>query len=98
MFTHKGFQGKTLKRPATKIERGHLWLTLFLLPLVAISLANTVEGTDASAAPKSDSPATVPAPSQTVPVASDNAPPPHIDSKRAFEYTREVTAFGTRYL
>jgi glutaminyl-peptide cyclotransferase len=28
----------------------------------------------------------------------DNASLPHIDSKRAFEYTREVTAFGTRYM
>jgi glutaminyl-peptide cyclotransferase len=28
----------------------------------------------------------------------DNAPLPHIDSKRAFEYTREVTAFGERYM
>jgi len=31
-------------------------------------------------------------------VASDNAPLPHIDAKRAFEYTREVTAFGPRYM
>jgi Zn-dependent M28 family amino/carboxypeptidase len=28
----------------------------------------------------------------------DNAPLPHIDAKRAFEYTREVTAFGPRYM
>jgi glutaminyl-peptide cyclotransferase len=27
-----------------------------------------------------------------------NAPLPHIDAKRAFEYTREVTAFGERYM
>jgi Peptidase family M28 len=30
--------------------------------------------------------------------SSDNAQLPHIDAKRAFEYTREVTAFGPRYL
>ncbi len=30
--------------------------------------------------------------------ASDNAPLPHIDAKRAFQYTREVTAFGPRYM
>ena len=30
--------------------------------------------------------------------AADNAPLPHIDSKRAFQYTREVTAFGPRYI
>ncbi len=30
--------------------------------------------------------------------APDSAPLPHIDAKRAFEYTREVTAFGPRYM
>jgi Zn-dependent M28 family amino/carboxypeptidase len=30
--------------------------------------------------------------------SADNAPLPHIDAKRAFEYTREVTAFGPRYM
>jgi glutaminyl-peptide cyclotransferase len=30
--------------------------------------------------------------------AADNAPLPHIDAKRAFQYTREVTAFGPRYM
>ena len=30
--------------------------------------------------------------------APGNAPLPHIDSKRAFQYTREVTAFGPRYM
>ncbi|MGA7139460.1 MAG: M28 family peptidase [Terriglobales bacterium] len=30
--------------------------------------------------------------------APDNAPLPHIDAKRAFQYTREVTAFGSRYM
>ncbi|MGB8009969.1 MAG: M28 family peptidase [Terriglobales bacterium] len=29
---------------------------------------------------------------------SGNAPLPHIDAKRAFQYTREVTAFGARYM
>jgi len=36
--------------------------------------------------------------SALAPAASDNAPLPHIDAKRAFEYTREVTAFGERYM
>ncbi len=31
-------------------------------------------------------------------VHADNAPLPHIDSKRAFQYTREVAAFGERYM
>jgi len=30
--------------------------------------------------------------------ATDSAPLPHIDAKRAFQYTREVTAFGPRYI
>jgi len=30
--------------------------------------------------------------------ASDNSPLPHIDAKRAFQYTREVTAFGPCYM
>jgi glutaminyl-peptide cyclotransferase len=35
-------------------------------------------------------------PSEALP--ADSAPLPHIDSKRAFQYTREVTAFGPRYM
>ena len=31
-------------------------------------------------------------------VHADNAPLPHIDAKRAFQYTREVAAFGERYM
>ena len=31
-------------------------------------------------------------------MAPDTAPLPHIDAKRVFEYTREVTAFGERYM
>ncbi len=74
-----------------------LWLRIWLL-LVAISLASTIacnKGTDAiaSAAPSITTP---PAPPETAP--PDNAPLPHIDAKRAFQYTREVTAFGPRYM
>jgi Zn-dependent M28 family amino/carboxypeptidase len=51
---------------------------------------------DASAAPKSASPsAAAAAAPESVP---DNAPLPHIDAQRAFRYTREVTAFGPRYI
>ncbi len=38
----------------------------------------------------------MPAPPEAA--APDNAPLPHIDAKRAFQYTREVTAFGPRYM
>jgi Zn-dependent M28 family amino/carboxypeptidase len=75
-----------------------LWLRIWLLLLVAISPASTIacnKGTDAtaSAAPSITTP---PAPPETA--LPDNAPLPHIDSKRAFQYTREVTAFGPRYM
>jgi glutaminyl-peptide cyclotransferase len=55
----------------------------------------------ASAAQNSESPVASQAPPAVAQPASsppDNAPLPHIDAKRAFEYTREVTAFGTRYM
>jgi len=78
-----------------------LWSKICLQLFVAIALATAAactKGTDASAtaAPKSESPATPSVPSEAAP--SDNAPLPHIDSKRAFQYTREVTAFGPRYM
>jgi Zn-dependent M28 family amino/carboxypeptidase len=69
------------------------------MPLT-VALATTIacaKGTEAnaSAAVKSESSAPMPAP----PAArTDSAPLPHIDAKRAFEYTREVTAFGERYM
>ena len=78
-----------------------LWLRICLaLPLI-IALASTVactKGTsaDASAAPKSEPTTAMPAPPEAA--AIDNAPLPHIDAKRAFQYTREVTAFGPRYI
>jgi len=67
--------------------------------LVAMAVATTAactKGTDAAAPAKSESPATTPVPPEAA--APDNAPPPHIDSKRAFRYTAEVTAFGPRYM
>jgi Zn-dependent M28 family amino/carboxypeptidase len=66
-------------------------------------LASTIacaKGTNASAAAKTEAPAAASAPSQSAPsqAAADNSPLPHIDPKRAFQYTREVTAFGPRYM
>jgi len=80
-----------------------LWLrTCLALPLT-IALASIVgcaKGTsasaDASAAPKSESTAAMPATPEAAP--TDSGPLPHIDAKRAFQYTREVTAFGPRYM
>jgi len=79
------------------------WLRICLALPLTIALASTVactKGTSAdataSAAPKSESTAATSAPAETPP--ADNAPLPHIDAKRAFQYTREVTAFGPRYM
>jgi peptidase M28-like protein len=75
------------------------WSKLFLtLPLVvALSItAACAKGSSVDAASaKSEAPATPNAPQAG---SRETAPLPHIDAKRAFEYTREVTAFGTRYM
>ncbi len=83
-----------------------LWLKICLVLPLTIALAGTAactKGTSvdaASADPKSGSPAATSAPeaAPSAVSASDNAPLSHIDSKRAFQYTREVTAFGERYM
>jgi len=75
-----------------------LWLKIFaLLTVAASTVACSREASiTASAAPKSESVAETSASPQ--PLAPDSAPLPHIDAKRAFQYTREVTAFGPRYM
>jgi len=101
--------GNTTKRNTTKIEvfqASHrvplcsLWLKICLQLAVTIALSSTVacgKGTDrAGAASKPESTLKTPAPPQSAP--PDSAPVPHIDAKRAFQYTREVTAFGPRYM
>jgi Zn-dependent M28 family amino/carboxypeptidase len=74
------------------------------LPLT-IALASTVacaKGTTSAAAtstaPKSESSSAPPEAAPSPAAAPDNAPLPHIDAKRAFQYTREVTTFGERYM
>jgi Zn-dependent M28 family amino/carboxypeptidase len=78
-----------------------LWLKICLALPLTIALASTVacakgNSADASAAPKSESTTATPAPPEAA--AIDSTPLPHIDAKRAFQYTREVTAFGPRYM
>ena len=74
-----------------------LALTTVLASAVACSKGTSVAASStASPATTSESPAATLAPHEAVP--SDFAPLPHIDSKRAFQYTREVTAFGARYM
>jgi len=98
-----------MKRPATNIGICQafpgallctLWLKICLALVLSIGLTSAVACSKATsadaAAPKSELPAAAsPAPQ---PWAPDSAPLPHIDSKRAFQYTREVTAFGERYI
>src|SRR5258706_9864333 len=76
---------------------------MFLIFLRPSPWATTIAGAKGpspaaatAATPKSESPAASPVPPEAA--APDNAPLPHIDSKRAFQYTREVTAFGPRYM
>src|SRR5580658_4212692 len=80
------------------------WLRICLTLSLAVAAASTVacaKGTsaDASSAATTNAgtaPAATPAPPEAA--APDSAPLQHIDAKRAFQYTREVTAFGERYM
>jgi glutaminyl-peptide cyclotransferase len=78
-----------------------LLLAIVLASTLACSKATDATNANSTAAaaaakPESQDSAS-PVPPQPAPVA-DDAPLPHIDAKRAFEYTREVTAFGERYI
>jgi len=96
-----------MKRSSAKIEVSQafpcdppcpLWLRICLQLLMAISLANAVacnKGADSTASAAPSIVATAAPPAAAAP---DSAPLPHIDAKRAFQYTREVTAFGPRYM
>ena len=76
--------------------------------MIALTVTTACNGTSiwsifvqTNAASKADSSTAAPAPPEAalmVVNAADHAPLPHIDSKRAFQYTREVTAFGERYM
>ncbi len=79
-----------------------LWLRISLaLPLIIV-LASTIACARANSADAassaSDSAAEKPASPAAMPAAPDSRPLPHIDARRAFQYTREVTAFGPRYM
>ncbi len=103
----KTMTGRTMKRPTT-IKNGlqafpcvppcPLWLKICLALLLAIVQVDTVACTKGTSATASAAPSIAPpaAPPEAAP--SDPAPLPHIDSKRAFQYIREVTAFGPRYM
>src|ERR1700691_3891902 len=95
-------------RPTNRIESRQsvpcvrpcsLWLKISLALVMTVALAINVACAKGTAVDASEKPASSePISSLLEPAASDNAPLPHIDAKRAFEYTREVTAFGERYM
>lgn len=74
------------------------WLRFSLALIVTAALSSTAcsKGTQAKWVPAQADMQKAPGPAPDVP--ADSGPLPHIDAKRAFEYTREVTAFGPRYM
>ncbi|MGA2358339.1 MAG: M28 family peptidase [Terriglobales bacterium] len=77
-----------------------LWLMGLLYLFGLVTLVSCSRGTDVPPTivvpPQVETRTTPPTPPEAA--AADPAPLPHIDSKRAFQYTREVTAFGSRYM
>ena len=75
------------------------WLMFSCALLLTVSLAATACSKKTTANPLAAPAATNSEAIAVVQAASpDSAPLPQIDAKRAFEYTREVTAFGERYM
>src|SRR5208283_210444 len=89
-----------VRRALRCVSPSPLWLKVCLTVLGMVTLVSCSRGTDAQPKPfdqiSSQIKTAPPAPPEAA--APDNAPRPHIDAKRAFEYTREVTAFGSRYM
>jgi glutaminyl-peptide cyclotransferase len=97
---------RLIKDLKSAFPRGPLcppWLRSLLAPLLltALTTAACSKG-NPSVAPSTGVPAVVKSEAAALPPADtstpDTAPLPHIDAKRAFQYTREVTAFGPRYM
>src|SRR6266404_5265475 len=77
-----------------------LWLVgllslLGMFTFVSCSHATNAQPKEFDSAPSEIKTTSSPPPEAVLP---DSTPLPHIDSKRAFQYTREVTAFGPRYM
>lgn len=68
-----------------------------LLLLVAGDTACNKGPTNTASAAVNPGPAAIDTASSSTPTA-DSGPLPHIDAARAFQYTKEVTAFGPRYI
>ena len=92
------------KEQRREVLRAPSWLTISLVLPLMIALAVTSacdRSINVVTYPQPESPASNAVPSEAAPTvvnAAAPAPLPHIDSKRAFQYTREVTAFGERYI
>ncbi|MGA3088034.1 MAG: M28 family peptidase [Terriglobales bacterium] len=99
-----------MRRPSVRIEifpafaRGpasSLGLRIWLVLALSAALAQTAacaKGTSANpvgSGIESGSAVSAPAP---LPATAAGTPLPHIDAQRTFQYTREVTAFGPRYM
>jgi len=79
-----------------------LWLRFFL-PLFLLALSTTIACKEVPLPAATPSAAAAAAVTKSEAAAAPKAPPdnaalPQIDAKRAFQYTREVTAFGPRYM
>jgi len=75
------------------------WLRICVALSLAIAVASAAACSKGTSADASSTAATTAAATPAPPEAApDSAPLPHIDSRRAFQYTREVTAFGERYM
>ena len=95
---------KTSDSTSLRVPSCPSWLSLWRALLLISALTTTAcskgtpavtPSTAAAAAEAKSEAAAAPTANSSAP---DDAPLPHIDAKRAFEYTREVTAFGPRYM
>lgn len=95
---------KTSKQAFLRAFLCPLWLRLSLALLVLVSSSTTAcskgtTTTETNPAPAAQAAITnSEAPAVVQAASTDSAPVPQIDTKRAFQYTREVTAFGERYM
>jgi len=94
-FPHRGGRSGRLRWAWILMALGAI-IACREVPIPAASSANAA-GAEAAGNGAKAAEATASGISEAL-AASDTAPLPHIDAKRAFEYTREVTAFGARYM
>ena len=75
-----------------------LWLRTWLAAAILLTFGSIAcsKGTSAAAPQASAAPSETPAPTQAETYPPDSGPLPQIDSKRAFQYIKEIVAFGPR--